>query len=84
MRSHEITRKHTLWQPGLVLAQGRLSRTRAARQAGRHGHPLIDYNGLNSSAIRTYNQTFIVNGAWLTPALVLPARFATLTAQVDF
>ena len=42
------------------------------------------YNALNSSAIQTYNQTFIVNGAWLTPTLVLPARFAKLTAQVDF
>src|SRR5206468_6398015 len=37
------------------------------------------YNALNSSAIQTYNQTFIVNGAWLTPTLVLPARFAKLT-----
>ena len=42
------------------------------------------YNALNSSAIQTYNETFIVNGAWLTPTLVLPARFAKLTAQVDF
>jgi hypothetical protein len=42
------------------------------------------YNALNSSAIQTYNETFIVNGAWLTPNLVLPARFAKLTAQVDF
>jgi hypothetical protein len=24
-------------------------------------------NALNSSAIQAYNQTFIVNGAWLTP-----------------
>jgi hypothetical protein len=42
------------------------------------------YNALNSSAIQTYNETFIVNGAWLTPTLVLPARFAKLTAQIDF
>jgi hypothetical protein len=42
------------------------------------------YNALNSSAIQSYNQTFIVNGAWLTPTLVLPARFAKLTAQIDF
>ena len=26
-----------------------------------------------SSAIQTYNQTFIQNGAWLTPTLILPA-----------
>jgi hypothetical protein len=42
------------------------------------------YNTLNSSAIQTYNQTFITNGNWLTPTLILPARFAKLTAQVDF
>jgi hypothetical protein len=39
---------------------------------------------LNSGAIQAYNQTFIVNGAWLTPTVVLSARFATVTAQVDF
>jgi hypothetical protein len=42
------------------------------------------YNALNSSAIQTRNQAFIPNGAWLTPTLVLPARFAKLTAQIDF
>lgn len=42
------------------------------------------YNALNSSAVQSYNQTFIVNGAWLTPTLILPARFAKLTAQIDF
>jgi hypothetical protein len=42
------------------------------------------YNALNSSAIQTYNQTFIQNGNWLTPTLILPSRFAKLTAQVDF
>ena len=42
------------------------------------------YNALNSSAIQSYNQSFIQNGSWLTPTLILPARFAKLTAQVDF
>jgi hypothetical protein len=42
------------------------------------------YNALNSSAIQTYNQTFIVGGAWLTPTLILPARFVKITAQLDF
>ena len=42
------------------------------------------YNALNSSAIQSYNQTFIAGGNWLTPTLILPARFAKLTAQVDF
>ena len=42
------------------------------------------YNATNSSAIQTYNQAFIVNGAWLTPTAIMPARFAKLTAQIDF
>ncbi len=42
------------------------------------------YNSLNSSAIQSYNQAFIAGGAWLTPTLILPARFAKLTAQIDF
>ena len=42
------------------------------------------YNALNSSAIQSYNQTFIAGGNWLTPTLILPARFAKLTGQVDF
>ena len=42
------------------------------------------YNALNSSAIQTYNQSFIAGGAWLTPTLILPARFAKVTAQIDF
>ena len=40
------------------------------------------YNALNSSAVQTYNQTF--GTAYLTPTLVLPARFAKVSAQVDF
>jgi hypothetical protein len=42
------------------------------------------YNAFNSSAVQSYNQTFIAGGKWLTPTLILPARFAKLTAQVDF
>jgi hypothetical protein len=40
------------------------------------------YNLLNSSAVQTYNQTF--GQPYLTPTLVLPARFAKVSAQVDF
>ena len=40
------------------------------------------YNLLNSSAVQTYNQTY--GTAWLTPTLVLPARFAKVSAQFDF
>jgi hypothetical protein len=40
------------------------------------------YNATNSSAIQTYNETFGAN--WLAPTLVLPARFAKISAQIDF
>src|SRR5262249_45260361 len=42
------------------------------------------YNALNSAAVQTYNQAFVPGGAWLTPTLVLPSRFAKIGAQVDF
>jgi hypothetical protein len=42
------------------------------------------YNALNSAAVLTYNQTFIPGGSWLTPTSVLSARFARISAQVDF
>jgi hypothetical protein len=40
------------------------------------------YNAFNSSAVQTYNQTY--GAAWLTPTLVLPARFAKVSVQLDF
>ena len=40
------------------------------------------YNMTNSSAIQTYNQTF--GARWLTPTLVLPARFAKVSMQFEF
>jgi hypothetical protein len=42
------------------------------------------YNLLNSDAALSYNQTFIANGAWLTPTSAMAARFAKISAQVDF
>ena len=42
------------------------------------------YNVMNSSAVLSYNQTFIVNGPWLTPLTVLTPRFAKFSAQIDF
>jgi hypothetical protein len=42
------------------------------------------YNVLNSSAVLSYNQSFIPNGAWLTPLSVLTPRFAKFSAQIDF
>ena len=40
------------------------------------------YNALNSSAVQTYNQT--LGPSYLTPTLVLPSRFAKISAQIDF
>jgi hypothetical protein len=42
------------------------------------------YNMLNTDATQTYNQTYVLNGPWLTPTLIMPARFAKLTVQLDF
>ena len=42
------------------------------------------YNAFNANPVETYNQAFIAGGAWLTPTGILTARFAKITAQVDF
>jgi len=42
------------------------------------------YNLLNSSAVLSYNQTFVPNGSWMQPLLVLTPRFVKFTAQLDF
>src|SRR5438093_9699783 len=42
------------------------------------------FNLINSNAVLTYNQTYIVNGAWLAPQSVLTPRFVKIGAQVDF
>jgi len=42
------------------------------------------YNLLNAATPLSYNQAFIANGTWLTPTSVLSARFAKISAQVDF
>ena len=42
------------------------------------------YNLLNSDAALSYNQTFIADGPWLTPTSVMLARFAKISAQIDF
>jgi len=42
------------------------------------------YNALNVNPIQTYNQTYILNGGWLAPTAILPARFAKITVQLDF
>jgi hypothetical protein len=42
------------------------------------------YNALNANPLEGYNQAFIAGGAWLTPTGILTARFAKITAEVDF
>jgi len=42
------------------------------------------YNALNSSAVLSYNPTFVAGGTWLRPNAILTARFVKLTAQLDF
>jgi len=42
------------------------------------------YNVLNSSAVLTYNNTFVPNGPWLQPLTILTPRFVKITAEVDF
>ncbi len=42
------------------------------------------FNIINAAPGLSYNQNFIANGPWLTPTTVMTARFAKLSAQIDF
>jgi hypothetical protein len=42
------------------------------------------YNALNSSAVLTYNNTFVPAGPWLQPLTIITPRFLKLTAEIDF
>jgi hypothetical protein len=42
------------------------------------------YNIFNASAVLTYNQAFNPGGRWLVPTTVMAARFAKLSASIDF
>ena len=42
------------------------------------------YNATNTDVVTGYNQTFVPNGAWLTPTDIQPARYVKVNAQVDF
>jgi hypothetical protein len=42
------------------------------------------YNLTYSSAVLTYNQAFNPGGTWLAPTSVLSARFAKISASIDF
>jgi hypothetical protein len=42
------------------------------------------YNIINAAPGLSYNEAFIPNGPWLTPTTVMTARYAKLSAQIDF
>jgi hypothetical protein len=42
------------------------------------------YNALNSSAVLTYNNTFVPGGTWLQPVTILTPRLVKITAEIDF
>jgi carboxypeptidase family protein len=42
------------------------------------------FNALNSSAVLTYNGTFVPGGMWPQPLTILTPRFFRITAEVDF
>jgi hypothetical protein len=42
------------------------------------------YNLMNVDVVTAYNQTFVPGGPWLTPTALQPARYARISAQIDF
>ena len=42
------------------------------------------FNIINAAPGLSYNENFIANGPWLTPTTVMTARFAKISAQIDF
>jgi Carboxypeptidase regulatory-like domain len=42
------------------------------------------YNALNSSAVLTYNNTFVPGGPWLRPLTILTPRLFKITAEIQF
>lgn len=42
------------------------------------------YNALNSSAVLTYNNTFVPGGPWLQPLTIVTPRFLKFTAEFEF
>jgi len=42
------------------------------------------YNVLNSSAVLTYNNTYVPDGPWLQPLTILTPRFLKVTAEFDW
>jgi len=42
------------------------------------------YNATNTDVVTTFNQAFAPGGAWLTPTAIQPARYAKISAQIEF
>jgi len=42
------------------------------------------YNALNSSAVLTYDNTFVPGGPWLQPMTILTPRFLRFTVEINF
>jgi hypothetical protein len=42
------------------------------------------YNVANSSAVLTYNNTFVPGGTWLQPLTILTPRFVKLAMEILF
>jgi hypothetical protein len=42
------------------------------------------YNLTNTDVVTGYNETFVPGGPWLRPTAIQPARYARISAQVDF
>jgi hypothetical protein len=41
------------------------------------------YNALNSSAVLSFDSTFVPGGPWLQPTSILTPRFLRITAELD-
>ena len=42
------------------------------------------YNLTNTDVVTGYNEAFVPGGAWLRPTAIQPARYARISAQIDF
>jgi hypothetical protein len=42
------------------------------------------YNVTNTDVITGFNQAFVAGGSWLRPTAIQPARYARISAQIDF
>jgi hypothetical protein len=42
------------------------------------------YNLTNTDVVTGYNQSFVPGGSWLRPTSIQPARYARISAQIDF